>query len=664
MANGSRFHSQEPNWNNVVYLYNIATKSRTALTSDVMNSYNPTFDPDGKYLFFLQDRTFTPIGSGPSQFFAFDKTTDVSLITLAADTKSPFLPKSDEEGKSDDKKDKDEADKKDADKKDTDKKDDAKKADEKKKGDAKDEKKLPETKVDLDGIAQRVVNVPVATDRYWGIFAVKDRLLLTAGNGPGQNGARLLGLSLKDPAKPDLKTISGSVDGFEVSQDHQKVLVKDGRNYSVIAASADSIKGDDRVDLGGIQLEINPRAEWNQMFQESWRIARDFFYDPGLHGVDWAAVKTKYAARADGIGDRSELNEILGDMIAELRVGHAYIGGGDTMPVARPMMGGYLGGDFEAVPGKDAYRIVHLLRGDGFNLDTRSPLLAPGLNVKEGDYILAIAGRPAREDTDIQALLVGTPGRIIRVTVNSKPTMEGAREILVKPLAGEGQARYYQWVNERRDYVAKNGGENLGYIHIPNMSNDGLVEYTKHYYPIVQQKDGIVYDVRYNGGGYIGGMLLMQMGSRPVGFFKPRYGASWPREGWAFRGYRVALVNDQDYSDAEYFSNGFQKLGLGPVIGVTTGGGLVGSGGGYPLLDGGKIYIPNYAAWDEKGWQVEGHGVRPDQVVEQDFNALMAGKDPQLDAAIAYLKKQIASKPIPKLQHPPFPVLGAAPPTP
>jgi tricorn protease len=640
------FHRMETNWANAVYLYNISTKSKTAITSDTINSYNPAFDPDGKYLYFLQDRSFDPIGPGPSHFFSYDKVTNISAVTLARDTKSPFLPKSDEEGAAPDKAEA---------KPDADKKPDAK-AD---KADAKpEEKKLPEVKVDLDGIADRVEDVPLPTDRYQSVDPVKDRLLLLVNNGPGEPGSTMRAFNMKDVTKKEVKTISSKVDGYELSADRTKVLVRNGKTFYVIDASADSLKDEDKVDLGGIQLEIDPRAEWQQMFEESWRIARDFFYDPNMHGVDWPAVKTKYAARVQGIGDRSELNEILGDMIAELRVGHAYVGGGDAPGGAKPVPMGYLGADFAPVPGKAAYKIVRLLPGDGFDLDARSPLLAPGLNVHEGDYVLAIAGQPVQENEDIQALLVGTAGRAIRVTVNTAPTMEGAREVLVQPMASESQARYYQWVAGRREYVRVHGGDDLGYVHIPDMGNGGLVEYTKHYFPLVQQKDGMIYDVRYNGGGYISAMLLMQMASRPINYYKPRYGASWPREDWAFRGYSAAVCNDQNYSDAEYFVDGFKKLKIGPVFGAQTGGGEVGSGGGYPLIDGGKIWIPNYGGWSPDGnWIVEGVGANPDVLVQQDPAAVLAGRDPQLDAAIAYLKDKLAKAPIPKLVPPPFPVV-------
>jgi tricorn protease len=227
--------------------------------------------------------------------------------------------------------------------------------------------------------------------------------------------------------------------------------------------------------------------------------------------------------------------------------------------------------------------------------------------------------------------------------------------VLVEPLGSESLARYYDWVESRRQYVLAHGGENLGYVHIPNMSERGFQEFAKHYYANLD-RDGMIYDVRFNGGGYINAMLLLQMSSPRYSFFKPRYGASWSRQGWAFPGFGAALCNDASGSNAEEFSDAFQRLELGPLIGTRTWGGEVGSGGGYRLVDGGLVYIPNYAAWVPEGeWIIEGKGVVPDTIVEDDPPALMTGRDPQLDAAIAYLKEKVAAKPVLRPNPPPFP---------
>jgi len=342
-------------------------------------------------------------------------------------------------------------------------------------------------------------------------------------------------------------------------------------------------------------------------------------------------------------------------MVAELNCGHAYIGGGDQQRAPRIPMG-YLGADLEPVEGDaPAYRITRVLAGDGFDLDARSPLLTPGVDVSVGDHILAVSGTPVRADQDIQALLVGTAGQAITLTVNDRASFDGSREVLVEPMGSEWRARYYEWVAERRQYVRDHGGETLGYLHIPNMSGRGFQEFGKHYYANLE-RDGMIYDVRFNGGGYIHAMLLLQMSSPQYSYFKPRYGASWSRQAWAFTGHGVALCNDASGSNAEEFADGFQRLELGPVIGTRTWGGEVGSGGGYRLVDGGAVFIPNYAAWVPEGeWIIEGVGVEPDMVVEDDPAALMAGRDPQLDAAIEYLKEKTAAEPVVRPETPPFP---------
>jgi tricorn protease len=318
---------------------------------------------------------------------------------------------------------------------------------------------------------------------------------------------------------------------------------------------------------------------------------------------------------------------------------------------------GYLGADLEPVAGATpAYRVTRIYPGDGFDLQARSPLLLPGVDVKPGDYILSVAGRPVRTDQDIQALLVGTADQPITLTVNASASAEGAREVLIRPMASEYMARYYDWTAGRAAYVREHGGANLAYLHLPNMSGDGLREFAKHYYANLD-KDGFVYDIRFNGGGYIDAMVLLQMSSKPYTYFKPRYGASWTRQDWSFAGHSVALINDQSYSDAEEFCDAFRRLKVGPVIGVRSWGGEVGSGGGYPLADGGAIFIPNYAEWAPDGtWLIEGTGVVPDMTVEDDPTALMAGKDPQLDAAIAYLKERLTAEPVIRPVPPSFPV--------
>jgi len=300
-------------------------------------------------------------------------------------------------------------------------------------------------------------------------------------------------------------------------------------------------------------------------------------------------------------------------------------------------------------------RIKHILRGNTFDLDERSPLLEPGLNVHEGDYIVSVAGQPVKRDQDIQALLVGAPGQVVAIGVNSQPAMAGSRIIRVKPMASEGSLRYWDWVEGRREYVRTHGGADLGYLHLTDMGGGGLKQFAEGHFPNVF-KDGIIYDTRDNGGGWISSLLLQDIASKPQLFWHPRYGTPWAREGWAPLGYKAAICNEGNFSDGELFIETWKRLKVGPVIGKRTGGGEVGSGGGYGLIDHGSIYVSNYGAYSPEGeWVIEAKGATPDITVEQDPEAVMAGRDPQLDKAIEVLEAMIKKNPPHRPAAPLFP---------
>lgn len=624
----------EPTWYQSIWLYDVAKGTRTRLTSPSMDSYAPAFDTSGKYLYFLSRRELRPAWSPQNQNIGFDKTSRVSVISLAAGTKSPFLKLDDEEGVAEAKKE--EA-----------KKEEAKKSDA--------ASALPEVKIDLEGIADRIADVPVPGDRYVSLAALEDRLLLAVDteastSGPG-NAPRLQlrALPLKDPRKAELVTVVEKMTSFDVSADGKKLLVRSGSDLSVGASDAAPLKDPDAISLDRVLLAVDPPAEWKQMFDEAWRIARDFFYDPNMRGADWPAAKKKYEAQLANIGDRSELNMILGDLIAELNTGHSYVRGGDvTGP--KTLETGRLGADFEPDSSGRAWRIARILPGDPYDLENRSPLLAPGVEVKAGELIVSIDGRPVSTDRPVELMLVGSAERLVPIGVSRAATGAPVRVVLVRPMRNESRLRYYDWVAGRREYVRTHGGAKIVYVHMPNMGDRGLEEFAKQYYPDIPDSDGVILDVRNNGGGWISANLLAQIADKPHTWFKPRYGASWTRASWATPGYRVAMCDDQSYSNAEEFCDAFQRMKLGPVVGSRSWGGEVGSGLGYPLVDGGVIYIPNYGAWSPTdGWIIEGRGVVPDIEVDQDPAALLAGRDPQLDRAIGYIREQAAKKPV---EHP------------
>ena len=372
-----------------------------------------------------------------------------------------------------------------------------------------------------------------------------------------------------------------------------------------------------------------------------------------MHGVDWNAVGQAYESRLPYVGDRSDLTRLIKDMVSELNVGHAYVV--DPTPgVPGPSMG-YLGAEFEPVAGADAVRIKRFYRPQPFNPESRAPLLEPGLNVHVGDYIVSIAGQPVKRDQDIQAMLIGTAGQVIAIGVNSQPTMVGERIIRVKPTGDYSSMLMYDWFESRREYLKNHGAANLGYVYIGDMGGGGLRQFSEMHFPNLF-KDGIIYDTRDNSGGWISSLLLQDISAKPQLFWHPRYGTPWAREDWAPLGYKAAICNEGNFSDGELFIETWKRLHVGPVIGTRTGGGEVGSGGGYPLIDHGSIFISNYGAYSPEGqWVIEGKGATPDITVEQNPEAVMAGRDPQLDKAIEVLEAMIKKNPPHRPAAPPFP---------
>ena len=608
------FNHIEAMWISQVYLVEVASGRSLRVSNPNVNSLNPAFSFDGKFLLYVADSQLTPVAIDATQKYAFDNARRVYMVALSPDTASPFLPKNDEEGQA--------------------------------------EKPAPKPgPISSDGLSDRVIEVPMASGRYQQATGVGSKLFLINWTSiPELDGspAGLGELQAFDLEKKALSTVASNVDSFDVSADGKKLLLRRGNSFAVADPTGAPVAFSP-VNLTPYAVTIDPEKEWRQIFEESWRVARDFFYDPKMHGVDWNKVRRKYEALLPMVGDRTDLSRLQADMVSELNAGHAYISNPSPRAPVIPM--GYLGADFS--PSASAVKITKLFRGDGF-AGNRSPLLQPGLKIKEGDYIVSIGGQPVHSDQDIQALLIGTAGQTVALGVNDKPSADGARIVEVQPVPSEDGMRYTDWVQGRAAYVLQHGGDDFGYLHVPDMGPSGVVGFTKGQFPNVN-KAGMIYDFRYNGGGYVSSLLLENVGARPQAWFKPRDSETWTRENWANIGYHVALCNEHNFSDGELVIEDWKRMKLGPVIGTRTGGGEVGSGGGYSLIDHGLIYVPNYGAFSDGKWIIEGVGAIPDIEVDQDPEAVMAGRDPQLDKAIEVLKAKIAQEPIKKPTAPPFP---------
>jgi tricorn protease len=616
------FSNTKYNWIFGIDLYEISSGKTAMVSNPGVNTYAPAFDSTGKFLVCLADTNLNPTFSNLTGKYYLDKTTTVEMLPLNSEAKSPFLPKNDEEGVQADSKPKPEA---------------------------------AATGVDWDFVGKRVLPVPLPAGHYASVDSYGDHLLVLGPSDNPDSGSPSQGSSSVisyDLSTRSATTIISGVDMFQKSFDGKKILYASGRQISVHDLTpAPTSMAAGALNLAPYTLTYKPRWEWKQIFEESWRIARDFYFDPNMHGLDWGAIRRKYEDRLHLVGDRGDLSALLKDMVSELNTGHAYIE--DPSRFGRRLNIGFLGADFEPVAGAKAVKIVKLLKGDPWDPDVASPLSEPGLGVKEGDYIVGIAGQAIDPDKDINEMMLGTQGQTVALMVNATPSLTGARTVRVRPLSSEQTLRYEDWVMGRMRYVEEHGGSNFGYAHIPDMSTGGLVGFLKGQIADVF-KTAMIYDTRYNGGGFVSSLLLQDIGSSPTSWFKPRYGAPWTREGWAVIGHKVALCNEYNFSDGELFIEDWKRMGLGPVVGTRTGGGEVGSGGGYEMIDHGSIYIPNYGAYWNGEWMIEGSGATPTISVEEDPQAVMAGKDPQLDRAIEVLKAELAKSPVSIPQHPPF----------
>ena len=595
-----------------VVVYDSEKKSATSVSPDGMSCYMPAFSPDGKYLAYIAERRIEPAVLNMTQRMSVSQTTGVTILGLDPKAPSPFAPKLDDEGK-----------------------------------DPADTAKKPSpatSSATLDGIQDRAFDAPVPVAEYSQLCWIDGQMLLVKSDKAGLiAGSPSRALVSFDLETKKVKELASDVTSVEISADGSKALVTSG-GLGVVDLKSGEAKP---VVVSGY-VKTLPEQEWRQILRESWRIARDFFYDPGMHGVDWNAVWKKYEARLPSVGDRSDLARLQKAMLSELNAGHCYID--DPSPRRAPFSMGYLGADYEAEP--DGVKIARILRSDAFTPGGGSPLAAPDASVAVGDVITAIDGEPIAADREIQSYLEGKGGKFVVLTLKRGADQ---RKIVVKTLENETALRYQDWVEGRRQYVLKAAGPNFGYMHIPDMVEGGATSFLKSQLANVL-KDAVVVDFRGNGGGFISSLLLENFAAKRFASWHVRAGGPWNREGWAFRGHLAAMCDEDNFSDGELVIEAWKNLKIGPVIGKRTGGGEVGSGNGYTLLDGGSIFVPNYGAFVNGKWIIEGYGATPTIEVDQDPAAVMAGKDPQLDRAISELQAWLKREPLPEIKVPPFPV--------
>ncbi|MCX6826021.1 MAG: PDZ domain-containing protein [candidate division Zixibacteria bacterium] len=627
-----------------IHIYSLTDGVIHQVTPGYTNDDSPIFDPDGKYLYFLSERNFNPILSNYEFTSVNNAITNLYLIVLSKTEKSPFAPKSDEVLIGDKKNEKSEADKKESDKGDRKSKDD-------------DLKKAVDVKIDFDGIYDRQVAFDLSAGNIDGLAAISGAVFYTTSPIYG-----LMGKIGKDENILHKYTIKDKKDdefavglsSYAITPSGEKILMQKGSDFHISGTSGK--KGefeDNKLDLSQMEMRLDRMAEYGQMYDEVWRMERDFFYDSNMHGVDWKKMHDRYAVLIPYVINRYDLTYIISEMVSELCCSHTYIGGGET-PKIHPSNIGLLGVDFEIDHSVNKIKISRLLCGENWDEELRSPLLEPGIDIKPGEYLLAIDGHPVTADIDPYSLTANTVGRTIILTVNSKPTIEGAREITVKPIPSEEMLRYYNWVESERRYVDSISGGKIGYIHIPDMGGFGLVRFMKMFYHQAY-KDGLIIDVRYNGGGFVSHLILDRLRQEVKAMWVDRNTIPSPN---GIKAHMITLLNQFSCSDGDYFPYFFREYKMGPLLGNRSWGGVVGINGFPALLDGGYFTVPGGTLYNLKGqWVMENIGVEPDIVVDNLPGRLAKKYDDQLDQAIKYLMGKIKEEPriLPPRPAPPTP---------
>jgi len=591
-----------------IFMYEVASQKSTRITEGYFGDSSVSFDLSGKYLYAISGRTFN---LAPGEF-EFDATMGPSrrvyIIPLSAKATNPFTPKVDEEAEAD------------------------KAPDSPKQDDLK--------KVDLDGMADRALPLPMGPDQYSAVIGLNEGVLILIGN-------RLVQFSLAAKAPQDVVSGIGSLD---LSPKRDKMAF----TYGPMVCVSDVRPGVDpnqaRVSTSAVEAIVDPRAEWKQILWETWRYQRDFFYDPKMLGLDWKAIGEKYDRLIPYLGHRDDLNYVLGLLIGELGTSHAYVGGGDYgLSLPGPNVA-VLGADYETYGGR--VRFKRIFRGFNYDDSLRAPLGDLGVDVKEGEYLLAIDGNEITDKVNPSQFLIGKAGRTVVLKVNDKPTMEGAREVRVRTIANDMAIRQATWVENNRKRVAEMSGGKIGYMHVPNTSEAGLIGLIKGYYS-QSDKQAIIVDERFNGGGNIPTMFIEKLARKIMTAIRGRYGKDVLFPPQTPRGPMAMLINEYAGSGGDLFPWLFRDQKLGPLIGTRTWGGLVGISGSKQLIDGGFVTSPGFGLYDVKTgkWIAENTGIDPDIPVDARPDLLAKGRDPQLEKAVEYLMKEI-QKGLPPVKEP------------
>ncbi len=634
-----------------IHLYDVDADESHQVTSEATDDDDPCFDSDGKYLFFTSDRHFNPTIGGYDIKPTYANGEGIYLLTLRADVENPFPFESDEveiDGQGDE----DDADDKGGDEDGDDADDDGDDGEEGEDDeDAEDDEESddePEPLViDVEGIFERTVALDLPPGAYVNLRFADGTLFYGSVNrtlgGSREDGG--MSIMMFDLEEREESTVMSGINGFAQSADGKKFLYTSNGSWGIVDAAADQKPASEPLRTGEMQVKIDPRAEWRQMFRDAWRLERDYFYDPNMHQVDWDKMYKRYAQLLPYVAHGADFSYLLGELLGELNAGHAYVRPGERPSAAR-VRTGLLGCDFALEDGDDRYRIAAILAERDWNRDQTTPLFGPGIDVSEGDYLLAVDGVQLVAPMNPLSLLENKVGQQVVLTVGPDADGEESREVTVEPIGSEAGLRYEAWVQNNRRRVARLSDGRIGYLHLPNTAIGGMQAFAKGYYPNLR-KEGLIIDERYNGGGWVPDFMMTVMGQKIAHGWKSRYGREAHTPGTAFAGHLAMLSNHYAGSGGDALPYYFQIWELGPVIGTRTWGGLIGYRHYIQLLDGGNVTIPTFGVFTKDGeWTVENHGVDPDIDVDELPHEVIDGRDAQIEKAVEYLLEKIEQEPV------------------
>ncbi len=626
---------------NAVFVYSLAEAKAHQITDALSDARFAVFDKSGKYIYFTASTDVGPTtGWLDMSSFNHPITRSVYLVVLKKDLPSPLAPESDEE-----------------------KVQEPDKKDEKKEGPAGgppaggpgEKKDAVTVTIDFENIGQRILTLPIPALNYQGLDAGKAGAVYLAETPRGGGmffGPAAFVIHKFDLEKRKVDKVLEGVSGFNISANGEKMLYRMGPRWFIAATAAPVKPGEGALKLEDVEVYVDPRAEWNQMYHEVWRIERDFLYAPNHHGLDLKAAEKKYEPYLAALAHRADLNYLFTEMLGELTVGHMFIGGGDA-PQPRTVRGGLLGADYKIENGR--YRIARVFNGENWNPQLRAPLTQPGVNVAAGEYLLSVNGRDLRATDDIYSFFEATAGKSVVIKVGADPSGAGSRDVTVTPVTSEAGLRNLAWIEENRRKVDQLSGGRLAYVFLPDTGLAGYTNFNRYYFAQID-KEGAVIDERFNGGGSAADYIIDYMRRPLMNYWATREGEDFTTPVGSIYGPKAMIINQFAGSGGDAMPWYFRKAGIGPLVGKRTWGGLVGIYDYPMLIDGGQVTAPRVAFFNLNGeWDVENRGVAPDYEVEFDPAAWRAGHDPQLEKAVEVVMDALKKNPPAAKKRPAYP---------